>query len=51
MTAAESGLPKDTMRGWRRALYYYALSDGERPARWTSRGTNLMRWRTASKYR
>lgn len=32
MTAAEAGLPQDTMRGWRRALYY-ALSDGERPAR------------------
>jgi hypothetical protein len=32
MTAAESGLPRDTMRGWRRALYY-ALSDGEGTAR------------------
>jgi hypothetical protein len=32
MTVAEAGLPEDTMRGWRRALYY-ALSDGERPAR------------------
>jgi hypothetical protein len=32
MTVAEAGLPQDTMRGWRRALYY-ALSDGERPAR------------------
>jgi hypothetical protein len=31
VTAAEAGLPQDTMRGWRRALYY-ALSDGERPA-------------------
>jgi Protein of unknown function (DUF3780) len=31
MTAAEAGLPQDTMRGWRRALYY-ALSDCERPA-------------------
>ena len=31
MTAAEAGLPQDTMRGWRRALYY-ALSDGERTA-------------------
>jgi hypothetical protein len=31
MTVAEAGLPQDTMRGWRRALYY-ALSDGERPA-------------------
>ena len=29
MTVAEAGLPQDTMRGWRRALYY-ALSDGER---------------------
>ena len=27
MTVAEAGLPQDTMRGWRRALYY-ALSDG-----------------------
>jgi Protein of unknown function (DUF3780) len=32
MTVAEAGLPQDTKRGWRRALYY-ALSDGERPAR------------------
>jgi len=29
MTVAESGLPEDTQRGWRRALFY-ALSDGER---------------------
>ena len=28
MTVAEAGLPGDTQRGWRRALYY-ALSDGE----------------------
>ena len=28
MTLAEAGLPEDTQRGWRRALYY-ALSDGE----------------------
>lgn len=32
MTVAEAGLPQDTMRGWRRALYY-ALSDGEHPDR------------------
>jgi len=31
MTAAESGLPADTNRGWRRALFF-ALSDGEKPA-------------------
>ena len=31
MTAAESGLPDDTQRGWRRALFH-ALSDGEKPA-------------------
>jgi hypothetical protein len=31
MTVAEAGLPGDTQRGWRRALYH-ALSDGERPA-------------------
>lgn len=31
MTAAEAGLPEDTERGWRRALFF-ALSDGERPA-------------------
>jgi len=32
MTVAEAGLPEDVQRGWRRALYY-ALSDGEKPAR------------------
>jgi hypothetical protein len=31
MTVAEAGLPDDTQRGWRRALFY-ALSDGEKPA-------------------
>lgn len=31
MTAAEAGLPGDTQRGWRRALFH-ALSDGEQPA-------------------
>lgn len=31
MTVAEAGLPRDTMRGWRRALYY-ALSGAEDPA-------------------
>ena len=31
MTVAEAGLPDDTQRGWRRALYC-ALSDGEKPA-------------------
>lgn len=31
MTVAEAGLPTDTQRGWRRALFC-ALSDGERPA-------------------
>lgn len=31
MTVAESGLPGDTQRGWRRALFH-ALSDGEKPA-------------------
>ena len=31
MTVAEAGLPEDTQRGWRRALFH-ALSDGERPA-------------------
>lgn len=31
MTVAESGLPGDTERGWRRALFH-ALSDGEKPA-------------------
>jgi hypothetical protein len=30
MTVAEAGLPEDTKRGWRRALFY-ALSDGEKP--------------------
>jgi hypothetical protein len=29
MTVAEAGLPEDTQRGWRRALYY-ALSDGDK---------------------
>ena len=29
MTVAEAGLPDDTQRGWRRALFY-ALSDGEK---------------------
>jgi hypothetical protein len=28
MTVAEAGLPEDTLRGWRRALFH-ALSDGE----------------------
>ena len=33
MTVAEAGLPEDSHRGWRRALFY-ALSDGEKsPAR------------------
>jgi hypothetical protein len=31
MTVAEAGLPQDTQRGWRRALFL-ALSDGEKPA-------------------
>lgn len=31
MTVAEAGLPEDTQRGWRRALFV-ALSDGEKPA-------------------
>lgn len=31
MTVAEAGMPADTQRGWRRALFH-ALSDGERPA-------------------
>ena len=31
MTTAEAGLPEDTQRGWRRALFF-ALSDGEKPA-------------------
>jgi hypothetical protein len=30
MTVAEAGLPEDTQRGWRRALFC-ALSDGEKP--------------------
>lgn len=30
MTIAEAGLPEDTQRGWRRALFF-ALSDGEKP--------------------
>jgi hypothetical protein len=30
MTVAEAGLPDDTQRGWRRALFC-ALSDGEKP--------------------
>jgi hypothetical protein len=30
MTVAEAGLPRDTQRGWRRALFH-ALSDGEKP--------------------
>jgi hypothetical protein len=30
MTVAEAGLPEDTRRGWRRALFF-ALSDGEKP--------------------
>jgi hypothetical protein len=31
MTVAEAGLPEDSQRGWRRALFS-ALSDGEKPA-------------------
>lgn len=31
MTVAEAGLPEDSQRGWRRALFY-ALSDGDKPA-------------------
>jgi hypothetical protein len=31
MTVAEAGLPGDTQRGWRRALFC-ALSDGEKAA-------------------
>ena len=31
MTVAEAGMPSDTQRGWRRALFL-ALSDGEKPA-------------------
>ena len=30
MTVAEAGLPEDTHRGWRRALFH-ALSDGKKP--------------------
>ena len=30
VTVAEAGLPEDTQRGWRRALFL-ALSDGEKP--------------------
>jgi Protein of unknown function (DUF3780) len=30
MTVAEAGLPEDTRRGWRRALFH-ALSEGEKP--------------------
>jgi hypothetical protein len=30
VTVAEAGLPGDTQRGWRRALFF-ALSDGEKP--------------------
>jgi hypothetical protein len=30
VTVAEAGLPEDTQRGWRRALFY-ALSDGDKP--------------------
>lgn len=31
MTVAEAGMPDDSQRGWRRALFH-ALSDGEKPA-------------------
>jgi len=31
MTVAEAGLPSDSRRGWRRALFF-ALSDGQKPA-------------------
>lgn len=31
MTVAEAGLPEDTQRGWRQALFL-SLSDGEKPA-------------------
>lgn len=31
MTVAEAGMPDDTRRGWRRALFH-ALSDGKKPA-------------------
>ena len=30
MTVAEAGMPEDTQRGWRRALFH-ALSEGEKP--------------------
>jgi hypothetical protein len=30
MTVAEAGLPEDSQRGWRRALFF-ALSDGDKP--------------------
>jgi hypothetical protein len=30
MTVAEAGLPEDTQRGWRRALFH-ALADGDKP--------------------
>jgi len=30
MTVAECGLPEDSLRGWRRALFF-ALSDGDKP--------------------
>ena len=30
MTVAEAGMPEDTQRGWRRALFF-SLSDGEKP--------------------
>jgi hypothetical protein len=36
MTVAEAGLPEDTQRGWRRALFH-ALSDGEKPVGITRR--------------
>ncbi len=32
VTVAEAGLPEDTERGWRRALFH-ALSDGEKPVK------------------
>ncbi|MGA7980658.1 MAG: anti-phage-associated DUF3780 domain-containing protein [Chromatiaceae bacterium] len=51
MTVAEAGLPEDTQRGWRRALYH-ALSDGERPAagrKRPARSTALRRGRFPGK--
>jgi hypothetical protein len=36
MTVAEAGLPEDTQRGWRRALFH-ALSDGEKPPAYCKR--------------